>query len=130
MNRFGCAWIELISPYRLEKVVAILREQADPMPSFLTCIGRSSARFRGTSRTCGTVTDSGFELRNRRDPLTSLRAWGKLIALPKGTRIELTFRKPSLFQFLLSGLFFVRHDDDRSVILDFLKEWVRAREAE
>jgi hypothetical protein len=118
--------MRLRSPLSQQKIVDILKEQVDVLPSLLTGVFSGNAhRYRGTARICGIINEAGFELRNRRDPFFSVRVKGRLIGIADGTIIEISFIKPS-FQDFISTKFFSRYEDDREIVLEFLREWVRA----
>jgi hypothetical protein len=57
------------SQYKVHEIIRILHEEVDEFPSFFRSIIMLNANyFSGTSSVCGAITDSGFELRNRRGP--------------------------------------------------------------
>ena len=117
----------LRTPYEPSEVVTILKDQVDRLPSFLRCLFTLNAhRFRGTSPVCGTVRETGFELRNRKDPFLSLRATGLFIKVPEGAEIEIRFKKP-MFQDVFGIILFRRYEDDQKVILSFLEEWLKTK---
>ena len=118
----------LISPYQPHEVVEILSEEVDKPPSLLRCIITLNAHYyAGTAAVCGTVSESGFELRNRSGPGFSLRARGRLIKVDEGTEIEINFAQP-IFPYLFWSIVFNRYQHDREKIVSFLKEWLKAQE--
>ena len=118
----------LTSPYQPHEVVKILREEVDRPPSLLRCIITLNAHYyAGTAPVCGTVSESGFELRNRSGPGFSLRAKGRLSRVDEGTEIEISFAQP-IFPYLFWAILFNRYQYDREKILSFLKEWLKAKE--
>jgi hypothetical protein len=118
----------LISPYKPHEVVKILNEEMDKPPSILRYIIPFDPHYiAGTSAVCGTINESGFELRNRRSPAFSLKAKGKLTQSNEGTKIEINFLNPSfpyIFEFLMLG----RNKYDREKIVSFLREYLKAEE--
>ena len=118
----------LISPYKPHEVANILNEEIDKPPSILYRIIPFKAHYiTGTSAVCGTINESGFELRNRRSPAFSLRAKGKLVQINEGTKIDINFLNPSfpyIFEFFILG----RNKYDREKIVSFLKEYLKAKE--
>ncbi len=89
--------MNLQTTYSKKKVIEILKEQIDNMPSLLrSLITLNASRFRGTSKVCGIVLNNSFELRNRKDPYLSLRAKGEFIENELGTIIKIYWLKPKL----------------------------------
>lgn len=118
----------LISPYKLHEVVEILKEEVDDPPSLLRCIITLNAHYYvGTAAVCGTVSESGFELRNRSGPGFSLRAKGKLGKDNEGTKIDISFFKPALPD-IFGVILLNRYEHDREKIVSFLKEYLKAKE--
>jgi hypothetical protein len=118
----------LTSPYNPHKVIEILSEEVDKPPSLSRCIISLNAHYySGTAAVCGTVSESGFELRNRSGPGFSLRAKGRLIGLGKNTDIEIHFSKP-VFSDFLGVIFFNRYQHDQKKIVGFLKHHLKAKE--
>jgi hypothetical protein len=118
----------LTSPYQPHEVVKILREEVDRPPSLLRCIITLNAHYyAGTAPVCGTVSESGFELRNRSGPGFSLRAKGRLSKVNEGTLIEISFAKP-IFPDIFGAIVFNRYQYDRERIVNFLKEWPKAKD--
>lgn len=116
------------SSFSEEKVISILGEQIDQMPGlFKLLITLNSARYVGTSRVCGSVSGSNFELKNRKDPYFSLRARGIVKGDKSGTLIEIEWIKPKLPD-LFSVLFLRRYSVDKAVILAFLREWLNIKD--
>lgn len=107
-----------------DEVLDILKREIDQTPSILRCLLTFNAhRYVGTSVVCGEVKDNQFELRNRRDPYLSIKAFGQIIGKEKGTEIQLGFKKPWLYK-----IFRIFHTDDIDVILKFLKEKLKAED--
>ncbi len=126
--RSGDRLMILKCPYSAHELLAILSEQVDRLPLFPRCLITLNAfRYRGTSTVCGSIGISEFELRNRANPYFSLRAKGTLNKAPTGTEIRITFRKP-MFQDFLGSILFRRYENDKKVIVGFLKEWLKAEE--
>ena len=124
---FGLKHMKLTSPYTPSQIRDILYEQVDEPPSLLKCLLSFNAHFyKGTSRVCGKIGDSEFDLRNRKGPYASLRAKGTLTKSKTGTDIELNFLKPMFPN--ISALLLNSYKYDRQVILDFLKEWLKINE--
>jgi hypothetical protein len=116
--------MKLTSPYTPSQIKEILYEQVEKPPSILRCLLTLNAHYYvGTSPLCGKISESGFDLRNRKGPYFSLRAKGKLSKVKTGTEIELTFSKP-IFPDIL-GLLVNRYKEDKRVILAFLKAWIK-----
>ncbi|MBA4388362.1 MAG: hypothetical protein C0404_10300 [Verrucomicrobia bacterium] len=106
------------------EVVRLLKEQVGSIPSCFRCLlTLNGARYTGTSRVCGNVWVDGFELRNRHDPFTSIRAVGRLAATAGGTTIDIDWKK-------LWILRAIDQTDDQRRIMGFLAEWLDAKEAE
>ena len=115
------------SPYKPAEIKEILYEQVDKFPSFIRCLITLNAHyFTGTSPVCGNVTDSGFELRNRKGPYWSLRVKGFFSEIDSGTNISISFSKP-LFPDLL-GFIFNRYKDDEKVVINFLQRWIKIKD--
>ena len=113
------------SPFSERKVVNILSEEIDQIPSILKCIISLNAnRYVGTSKVCGTITGNNFELRNRRDVFFSIRAVGSIIAEKSGSTIEIRWVYPK-FPDIFSVVFLRRYAIDKDVILGFLREFLR-----
>ncbi|HJX23249.1 MAG TPA: hypothetical protein VJ574_02420 [Candidatus Bathyarchaeia archaeon] len=118
----------LISPYKPNEVTKVLREEVDRLPSLLRCIITLNAHYySGTASVCGTISEYGFELRNRSGPGFSLRAKGTLTELNNGTEIQINFSKP-MFPDLFGVILFNRYEHDRQKIVSFLKEYLKAQE--
>jgi len=84
--------------------------------------------FVGRSAVCGLITETGFDLRNRKGPAFSLRATGTLAAGSDGsTEITLSFSKPVLPD-LIGVLVFDRYRWDRQAIVSFLEGYLAAVE--
>lgn len=83
--------------------------------------------FSGTAPVCGSVSGSGFEVRNRSGPSLSLRARGTIVPASKGSCVHLTFDRPWVPD--LVGLLVGRYDHDRDVIVGFLKKVLAADES-
>ena len=116
--------MKLRSPYTPNQINKILHKQVDKPPSIMRCLITLNAHyFTGISPVCGKVNGSGFDLRNRKGPSFSLRVKGKFLKLKEGTEIELSFSKP-IFPDIL-GLLFNRYKEDKRLILNFLKEWIK-----
>ena len=120
----------LYSPFSVEKATRVLKEQVDPMPGIFRClITLNAARFVGTSVVCGKIRKNYFELRNRNDPYLSLRLIGELKKGEAGSIISISWVKPPFFDFIAVVLL-KRYDNDRSIILKFLEEWLHTRPME
>jgi len=120
--------MKLISPYKPYEVIEVLKEQVDRPPSLLRCIITLNAHYySGRAAVCGTVGESGFELRNRSGPGFSLRAKGRLVEIDKGTEIEIQFSKP-IFPDFLGVILFNRYQHDQEKIVGFLKHNLKAKE--
>lgn len=118
----------LTSPHKPDKVIEILSEEVDKSPSLWRCIISLNAHYySGTATVCGTVSESGFELRNRSGPGFSLRAKGRLMGVDKGTEIEIHFSKPAFPDFL-GVIFLSRYQHDQEKIVGFLKHHLKAKE--
>ena len=116
--------MKLSSPYKPHKIFKILNEQVDNPPSILrSLLTLNSHYYIGTSPVCGIVNDSRFELRNRKGPFWSLRIKGEFYEVSAGTEIMISFSKPPFPEIL--GLLFHRYTEDKKVILDFLKKWIK-----
>ena len=107
--------------YNLDEVEDILTEQLDSIPS------NWWTRYRKTTPVCGKIDENRFELRNNTFHMYSLRAYGKLSNDGKMTKIEIEFKKPSLF-FNIYGSMLGRYNEDKRRILEFLKEWLKVKE--
>ena len=112
--------LTLLSPYRPQEVLDILRREIGEPPSLWRCILTLNVHyFVGTTAVCGRLTESGFDLRNRAGPGFSLRALGSVRAGHVGSEIALTFREPRL-------PFAADLRMDRDVIVSFLTKHLRA----
>lgn len=131
----GAPWLSvrlhnmiLRSPYKPHEVSMILREEVDRPPSLLRCIITLNVHYHsGTAAVCGTISESGFELRNRSGPGFSLRAEGTLTDIYGGTEIQINFLKP-MFPDVFGVILFNRYQHDQEKIVGFLKQYLRARE--
>ena len=119
----------LVSPHEPRRVIETLRREIDPFPSLLRSLFTLNARyFVGRSAVCGRITETGFDLRNRRGPAFSLRATGALKAGSNGsTEITLYFSTPVLPD-PIGVLVFDRYRWDRQAIVSFLEEHLAAVE--
>jgi hypothetical protein len=119
----------MTTPHPPRRVFETLRREIDAFPSFLRSLFTLNARcFVGTSAVCGRITETGFELRNRKGPGFSLRATGTLEAVRGGsTEIRLSFSKPVLPD-LIGVLVFDRYRWDRQAIVSFLERYLAAVE--
>jgi hypothetical protein len=118
----------LRSPYKPHEVIKILQEEVDKPPSLLRCIITLNAHyFSGTAAVCGTISESGFELRNRSGPGFSIRAEGTLTDINGGTEIQINFSKP-MFPDVFGVILFNRYQHDQERIVGFLKHYLRAKE--
>ena len=114
--------MKLKSPFKSNEILTILKEEIDPLPSLVLCLLTLNAhRYRGTSKVCGKVRESGFELRNRKDPYLSIKAMGNWVDIEGGTEIDIKFDE----SFLYKAFRFFR-GDDRKKILGFLEENLKA----
>lgn len=117
----------LVSPYPPREVFAILEREVDAPPSiFRAVLTLNASYFVGTARVCGSVSESGFELRSRNGPGFSLRANGTFAKAGAGTEIVIAFAGPALPDIL--GAAFGRYRNDQETIVTFLKEHLRATE--
>ena len=112
----------LQTTYSKEEIVNILVEQIDDIPNSFS--SNIFLRYRGTSSVCGFVTENIFELSNRQDPFSSLRARGKFIENENSTTIKITWLKPNFISFVI----FQRYELDKKVIINFLREWLNTKE--
>jgi hypothetical protein len=118
----------LISEYITSEVIKILRDEVDEPPSLFRCLVTLNAHYySGTSSVCGTVTEAGFELRNRNGPAFSLRAYGTLAGIKAGTEIRIKFKKP-FFSDFIGVVLFNRYSHDKKKILSFLEQYLKAKE--
>jgi hypothetical protein len=119
----------LVTPHEPHKVIEILRQEVDALPSLLRCLFTLNVHyFVGRSAVCGRITEGGFDLRNRRGPAFSLRAKGTLAVGNDGsTEITLSFSKP-IVPDVIGVLVFGRYRWDRQTILSFLEKHLGAVE--
>lgn len=119
----------LVTPHEPQTVIEILRREIDALPSLLQSLFTLNARyFVGRSAVCGRITETGFDLRNRKGPAFSLRATGTLTAGSDGsTEITLSFSKPVVPD-LIGVLVFDRYRWDRQTIVSFLEKYLAAVE--
>jgi len=118
----------LITPYKLDKVIEILKENIDQTPSFLRCIITLNAHYyHGTSAACGTISEPCFALRNRKSPWFSLIAEGVFKKIENGTEIHIKFSKPILPD-IFGVILFNRYHYDQKRIIDFLRQYLKAKE--
>ena len=111
--------------YRPNEIAAILQEEIYNIPFGLQNINLFD--FGGTSQVCGTVNECGFELRNRRHPPFSLRAYGKFYPSKKGSIIKINYKKPKSLD-IIWAFILRRYQSDKKVIIDFLKECLKIEE--
>ena len=116
--------MKLKSPFKGNEIFAILKEEVDNPPSLFRCLLTFNAhRYRGTSKVCGVVKESEFEVRNRKDPYLSIKAKGQMRDIEEGSEIEIKFKEP-----LLYSVFRFLRGNDRQAILEFVKENLKAEE--
>jgi hypothetical protein len=127
--RINCE-IKMVSPYSLHQVIDILRNEIDNEPSLFRCLITLNAHYYvGTAPVCGIVSEAGFEIRNRRGPGFSLKAVGKFESNGTrndiGTEFMLIFKKPKCPNII--NIFSDRYVQDKNIILDFLKQHLKAK---
>jgi hypothetical protein len=126
--------LRLVSPLSASEVLALIEQEADAFPSRLRALVSLNSHFwRGTSRVCGRVEGSGFELRARNGPAFSILAIGIVSAMPDGSperavksAVAVRFSKPGVLLRLANP---GRYERDRATILGFLRETLGARES-
>ena len=118
----------LRSPYSPGEIINILKEEIDDSPSNLrTIVSLNAHYFSGTSEVCGSIKESGFQLRNRSGAHFSLIADCSLFEIEGGAEIQVDFKKP--FPPDLIGVFiFRRYKYDRIKILTFLEDYLKTTE--
>lgn len=120
--------MKIFSSYTIKEIENILRAQVEEKPKLIRClISLNINRYVGTSRVCGNIREDTFKLYNRRDPYFSLCANGVLNQNNKVTIIDITWKRP-IIPDIFGVLILKRYENDKTTILDFLKQWLNINE--